>query len=48
MNINFEKDRAENEVRNYASGIKPHAERAAAATQAGSKGVFALDISGTA
>ena len=48
MNIIFEKDRAENEVRNYASGTKPYAERAATASQAGSKGVFALDISGTA
>lgn len=46
MNIIFEKDRIEKEAMNYASGVHSNVDRVTT-SQTGSKGVFALDISGT-
>lgn len=46
MNIIFENSRAENEVRNYDSGVRSNVDRVTA-SHVNSQGVFALDISGT-
>ena len=49
MNIIFENDRTEKEVMNHALGVRPNNANVDRATtsQVNSKGVFALDISGT-
>lgn len=49
MNIIFENDRAEKEAVNYASGVRPNYSNVDRVTTShvNSKGVFALDISGT-
>lgn len=46
MNIIFENSRAENEVRNYDSGVRSNVDRVTT-SHVNSQGVFALDISGT-